>query len=188
MILILLIHLALAKANKLPVIAEQPPVVIEVPSGDKRPSIIYSPIIAYESEMSFIKQGEVEANAVLKSDCFKDQVLKTKFTENKGLTNQQIYNKFVAASPYKVGIKMFMGGFKENKIWHTVGYEGNPIRMNRYFVSTSTYVASTSLHEAFGHGLGFSHYTPKMNPNSIPYRLNAIYEVCAKQLGFKIRY
>lgn len=155
--------------------------------GADVPSIIYKPITAFDSELSFIKEGETQANAVLKDPCFKEQVMATKFTENNGFTNAQIYQKFLDASPLTVGIALFTGGFSE-RINHTVAYEGNPIRMNRNYVASATYVGSASLHEGFGHGLGFTHYTPKMNPNSIPYKLNAIFEFCAKKLGFKIEY
>lgn len=194
LLLILLAAQALAFGGKRPAVTPTPEPVQSVtpaptasPSG-KVPSIVYDPIISLDSEKSFIKEGEKQANAILASECFKSEVKKRTFQENKGLTSDQIYKKFVDASPMKVGIKMFMGSYSENHFSKTVGYEGNPIKMNRYFVRTGTYVGSTSLHEGFGHGLGFTHYTPKMNPKSVPYQLNDIFEVCAKKLGFKVVY
>ena len=175
-----------------PIQAPSPAPIVEAtptpsPAEAKKPSIVYEPIDAMDSELPFIHEGERQANAVLASDCFKNEVINAKFTENNGLSNAKIYQKFVEASPMKVGITLFTGGWYE-KVNHTVAYEGNPIRMNRRYVQTETYVGSTSLHEGFGHGLGFTHYTPKMNPNSIPYTLNNIFEKCAKVLGFKVIY
>jgi len=175
----------------------QPP--IEIPSAestpspspivDKKPSIKFEPITAWDSELQFINEGEDQANAVLKSDCFKSGVMTAKFTENLGLTNEKIYQKFVDASPMKVGITMFTGGWYE-RINNTVAYEGNPIRMNRRLVGTASYVGSTSLHEGFGHGLDFRHdYNKNYNTSqSIPYTLNRIFDKCAKALGFKLVY
>lgn len=158
------------------------------PAQNKVPSIKYEPITAYDSEKSFIKAGETQANAVLASDCFKSQVMSAKFIENKGMTNAQIFKKFLDASPFKVGIKMFTGGWYE-KINHTVAYEGNPIRMNRNYVSSAAYVGGTSLHEAFGHGLDFRHDTDhSYSSRTIPYTLNRIFDYCSKVLGYKVVY
>lgn len=170
-------------------IVEATPIPSASPIAEKKPSIIYEPIEAWDSELPFIHEGERQANAVLVSDCFKNEVMASKFTENLGLTSAKIYQKFVDASPMKVGITLFNGGWYE-KINHTVAYEGNPIRMNRKYVQTETYVASTSLHEGFGHGLNFRHdYNIDYNTSqTIPYTLNRIFEKCAKALGFKLVY
>lgn len=163
------------------------PLPTATPSA-KTPSIKYEPITAYDSEKSFIKAGEAQANAVLASPCFKDEVMKAKFIENQGLTNAQIFKKFLDASPFKVGIKMFTGGWYE-RINHTVAYEGNPIRMNRNYVSSAVYVGGTSLHEAFGHGLDFRHDTDhSYSSRTIPYTLNRIFDYCSKVLGYKVAY
>lgn len=158
--------------------------------AEKVLSIVYDPIIGAPEEKKFIKEGEDQANAVLKSDCFKSAVLAAQFTENQSLTNAQIYQKFVDASPMKVGIAMFSGSWLENHKWHTVAYEGNPIAMNRYFVDSASYVGSTSLHEGFGHGLNFRHDYNKNYATSktIPYTLNRIFDKCAKALGYRIDY
>lgn len=194
--LFLFLILGMSGCSHQPIIRDEPsipsatPTPTASPIEDKTPSIVYDPIIPYyKDDTIFIKEGERQANAVLASSCFKDSVLSASFTENNDLTSAQIYAKFVDASPYKVGVKLFYGSYTENRIWHTVGYEGNPIRMNRYFVNSATYVGSTSLHEGFGHGLDFRHdFDHTMGSKSIPYTLNRIFEKCAKQLGFKIEY
>ena len=63
-----------------PIQAPSPAPIVEAtptpsPAEAKKPSIVYEPIDAMDSELPFIHEGERQANAVLASDCLKNEVI-----------------------------------------------------------------------------------------------------------------
>lgn len=157
------------------------------PVTEITPKIILGTITANDSEIAFIREGVNQANQVLASKCFKNEILSRKFTENRNLTSQQIYDK-LANNPKTMGVIMFTGNWYQNHVSKTDAYDGDGtvIKLNRYFVKMASFVGSTSLHEIEGHGQGFTHYGKK--ETSVPYQLNDIFDVCAKALNIKIQY
>lgn len=137
---------------------------------------------ATAAELTMIQDGLKLANAALKKNCFKQWVLAAHYTENKNLSQQQIFD-LVTGTPVVVDVDMYTGTFKANHISKTVGYENDPydgvVHMNRYFVNSASMVADNLLHEAEGHSQGFTHY--QTHSTSQPYGMNYAYEGCSQQ-------
>lgn len=129
-------------------------------------------------EPAMIAAGVALANATMKTACFRDFVLAAKWTETKGLTQAQIWQK-LCSGPVSVNVEMYLGSAYQNYVTKTIGYEDEPgeLHMNRFFVDTAYEVASNIIHEAEGHTQGFSHYGVKST--SVPYGLNDAFEACA---------
>lgn len=134
--------------------------------------------------MTMIQQGLVNVNKVIASDCFRNAVLASNFTENQGLTAAQIWQR-LSTRPVSVDVEMYTGTWWENHVEKTIGWEADPwdgiVHMNRYYVTTAYMVGDNLSHEAEGHSQGFTHYQVKAT--SEPYGMNDIYEKCAPTVG-----
>jgi hypothetical protein len=157
------------------------PARVEVPV--QVPSIAQGTVICLAGERDMIDAAYRDLNTVVSSRLFRDKVLETAFTETRDLTNQEIYALLIRKSPIAVSFTMFTGGFRQNHIWHTVGFEDvdhpDVCFANRYFVAGKEVCASLILHETM-HLLGFRHDGNKVR--SVPYTMNRIYDAVATAL------
>lgn len=147
------------------------------------PFIDIKQIKGTSAEIEEIKSGVFLLNTVFASQCFEREVLTGEFTETNDLNNQEIYNVF-RSEITRLSIIMYMGSWTENYIWKTVGYIRQNIPdtvfQNRYFVKTEVDIARNLIHE-IAHLKGFNHYA--VFASSVPYQMNHIWDVCAKELG-----
>lgn len=173
------------------------PVPSVSPSPSPSPSPSVTPIVAITApqiivgqitgatpqEIQMISEGVKLANQKIASDCFKQWVLAAKYTENNGLTQQQIWD-LISTHLVSVDVEMYDGSWKANHVWKTIGYENDPydgvVHMNRYFVNTAYMVADNLVHEGEGHSQGFHHYGDKST--SEPYGMNYSFEGCSEQM------
>lgn len=131
---------------------------------------------AQAGEIEMVHMGITIANRTLDSSCYLQWVGAAHYTENNGLTGQQIAT-LQATQVNKVDVEMY---YENNRV---VGFEYDPydgvVHMNRKFVNTPYMVADNILHEDRGHGLGFHHYGTFST--SEPYGANYAFEGCTKQ-------
>lgn len=121
---------------------------------------------------------------VFDSKEFKDAVLAAKFTNTNGLSNKQIY-KLIMTTKMVVNVDYFYGNWKQNHVWHTMGYEDpndDYVHANKYFITDAITMMSLIGHELMHEPLGF-HHDSASEYSSVPYTMNAITESVAKQLG-----
>lgn len=168
-----------------------PPIVVvqqEVPHEDTptgKPFMMIESITGTTADESKMIVRAVDiANEVMASECFKNRILKTKFTETNGLSNEQIFQK-LAKNAITIDVEMFEGDWWDNYFYKVVGIDKGTgvVFMNRFFVKDVLTAASLSIHEAEGHGQGFTHYGTHLT--SVPYQMNRIFEECAEALGIK---
>lgn len=126
-----------------------------------------------------IAEGVAVLNHTLASRCYKQWVLAARYTENNNLTQAQIWDLMVR-NPVSVDVEMYMGDYKANHIYKTVGYENDPsdgvVHMNRYFVNTAEKAGDNLDHEAEGHSQLFRH--DHVFSTSDPYGQNYAFEGC----------
>jgi hypothetical protein len=150
---------------------------------EPHPSVLQGDVDCTDDERAMIDAAYRDVNVMLASQEFRDRVLGMDCTETRGQTSQQIYNLLVQRSPILVHFTMFTGGFRQNHVWHTVGFEDDArpetCFANRHFVSTKEVCASLILHETM-HILGFRHDGNKFS--SVPYTMNRIYDEAAMAL------
>lgn len=175
------------KQTPVPVASASP---APLPSPEPSPSPLMSgvPTIsvgkitgATAKELTMIAEGAAFANKMLAGYCFKQWVLSSRYTENNGLSQQQIWD-LMATHPVTVDIEMYTGDWWANHKSKTIGYENDPwdgiVHMNRYFVNTAFMVADNLWHEAQGHSQGFHHYGKFST--SDPYGMNYAGEGCSE--------
>lgn len=130
---------------------------------------------ATDAEVAMIRTGVELANQMLAKPCFKQWVLAAHYTENNGLTQQQIYDR-ITTVPSSVDVEMY---YQNNRV---VGFEYDPfdgvVHMNRKFVNIGSMAADNLMHEDRGHSLGFHHYGTFST--SVPYGMNYAYEGCSQ--------
>ena len=108
--------------------------------------------------MSEAKQGVALANAVLRSQCFKDKVSeKARSFTTTGDTGEQVLEK-MTHSGGTFQITFFTGTWLQNHWSKTIGWD-NPedphnVHMNRSFVQSAWWVANNLVHEA-AHAYGY---------------------------------
>lgn len=150
---------------------------------DRCPSVLQGNVDCADDERAMIDAAYRDLNIVLASQKFHDGVLGMNCTETLSNTDQQIYELLIKCSPIRVHFTMFTGGFRQNHIWHTIGFEDDAhvdvCFANRHFVSTKEVCASLILHETM-HILGFRH--DKDKSSSVPYTMNRIYDEVAQTL------
>lgn len=163
-----------------PVVVNPTPTPIANKTG--KPVIRVGTVTSKASEKEMIKLGFEYAGIIAASECFKDRVLNAKFTENKVLSNQQIYNLF-SSKEVVTDFSMFDGSFMQNYVWKTQGLDvgDGVVYANRFYIQNAIDVGDLILHEALGHGMGFSHKGVKAT--SVPYQLNNFYRECLTVLG-----
>lgn len=160
------------------VAAEPTPAV--APAAEVRPSIqlgVTSGLLSGEAVE--IDIGLSYTNQVLASDCFKNKVLAALFTENNGLTNQQIYD-LISSEKKVVGVTIFNGTIWQDDAYHTEGYDVGDgiVYANRYYINTAYLMGDVLIHE-WAHQWLFTHYYVKAT--SVPYQFNGFYENCLPQ-------
>jgi len=148
------------------------------------PVVVAGKIDCNDDEVALVDAAYARLRTVLSSRQFKDAVVAASFTETNDLTPDAIYDLSVGKSPIAVDFTMFTGSFKQNHIWHTMGYEDarypTVCFANRHFIQDPSTCASLILHETM-HILGFTHYGRK--DTSVPYTMNRIFESVSAQLG-----
>lgn len=139
---------------------------------------------ATDSEKIMIAVAFSYLRAVVLSSDFKEEVMKAKFTNTNGLSNEQIYKLYIE-TPFVVNVHMFSGSYWQNKVYHTVGYEAGDgyVHANRAFVWSAYVMCSLMLHE-LSHTLGF-HHDSSTEYTSIPYKMNDIAERLMDKFGIK---
>ena len=148
------------------------------------PSVVRGTVSCRPGEREMVYAAYDDLNKVLSSDLFRTRLLAAQFTETQGMGNGEIYDLAVNRSPIEVDFAMFTGGFRQNHLWHTMGYE-DPAHptvcyANRHFIQRKEVCASLILHETM-HIIGFRHDDVKAT--SVPYVMNRIYEAVAAELG-----
>lgn len=129
---------------------------------------------ATDNEKLMIIEAVRLLNHVLSNGYIYPEVMKQKFTETNGMSNQQIYD-LLCKNILIANVEMFTGNWKQNFIWKTVGLDIGDgfVYANRYFVQDPETLASLIMHEML-HGLGFSHHGTKYT--SVNYTFNRIIE------------
>lgn len=141
-------------------------------------------IAADENERQMCLSAIIGVRDILASPFFKEEVLAAKFTNTGGLTNEQIYEKYIK-SKLVVNIAMFYGTYAQNHWYKTVGYDVETddfVHANRFFVYEVIVLMSLIVHE-LAHALGF-HHESSTEYSSVPYKMNEITERVAKKLGY----
>ena len=169
----------------------QTPAPVPTATTTPIPSVSYTPLLApyirvglitgaTAEETQMIRTGEALVNKVMATPCFKAQVLAARYTENNGMTQEQIWQTLISG-PVLVNADMFTGSWTQNHISHTIGYEveRGTVHMNRYFVNSAYMVGDNLAHEGEGHSQGFGH--DHIKSTSEPYGMNKAYEACAQQ-------
>jgi hypothetical protein len=179
MILILLTHLAFAKANKPPVIVEQPPVIT---SGQGDLEFVPVKNYATTQEAKIIVEAGKKVNEVVQGECLADLLKARKMIQTKGQTSAQVV-AHIQSLKGKVPVVMYYRRFGS-----AIAYREPPsttINLNRRAFNSSLSVcdwASTMLHEA-SHAIGEYDHDYKWNASrdySVPYSLNVAVEKCCK--------
>ncbi len=160
--------------------SELPPVVIDpvasLPNDKKHPDIKIGDIKnATDNEVIMISDAVSLLRDILADPLFYDEVMAQEFTENNGLSNQEIYD-LLCKNVLIANVSMFTGNWKQNFWWHTVGLDteyDNFVHANRFFVQDAATLASLIMHELL-HELGFSHRGVKYT--SVNYTFNRIIE------------
>ncbi len=151
----------------------------------KHPLIKLRTIRNADSFQADLTQKAVElCNRIYATEYFKNKILLSQCTETNNLNSQAIYN-FISQNITEVTVEWFMGNFRQNHWYHTMGYDigDGTTYVNSYFVKDIVTLGSLITHEALGHGKGFTHYQNKQT--SFPYYLNEAFESTAAHLGIK---
>jgi hypothetical protein len=148
-------------------------------SGDYSSSpISLGEFVGSEDERQAAAQGIMLANMVLRSRCFRDEVLSRSLTNTDGDANSEVFRKMQSGGTFDV--TFFHGSWKENNLWKTVGRDSESaprnIQLNSHFVKNGWWVGSTVLHEA-AHAYGYRHHSAREH-TSVPYTMNALFEEC----------
>lgn len=156
----------------------------QVATPPQFPSVMPGAVNCLPAERAMVDAAYADLNKVLSSESFKSKTLAARFTETQGMSNQQVYDLAVNKSPVAVDFTMFTGTWKQNHLWHTMGYEDdnhpNVCFANRHFIRSKEVCASLLLHETM-HILGFHHKHDKAT--SVPYTMNRIYDAVAAELN-----
>lgn len=118
---------------------------------------------------------------VVKSDCFKNELMSRKLIQTNGKTNAEVLEIMLNS---KVNIRLSMYRKRFSSVNGYTYDKSDVINLNRkyhdYYGVCS--VANNLAHEALGHKNGFSHdYKPNLQrPFSVPYSLNVIFEKCCR--------
>lgn len=148
------------------------------------PQVVIGSITSQSTEEYKMAEAAIELlNRVLKTEVFKNRLISTPMTETNNLNNEAIY-ALLSKRFYKINVEFFTGTFRQNYIYHTVGYDvGNGVTYcNRFFVKDPETLSSLLMHELM-HKLGFKHN--KIKSTSVPYQMNKIIEYCFNFLGIK---
>lgn len=172
--------------QRAPVLEHVPPTSQTSPSPT--PAVTTSD--SYDVELGTVKNADLKQQEqikiaigymkqVLSSDCFEDRILTGEFTETNGLTNEQILN-IVHSRVFTINFEFFYGTRMQNYVYKTMGYDigDGVVYMNSFYVEDAKTIMSLAMHEALGHGLGFSHRVRGQEYSSFPYKLNEISEAC----------
>lgn len=172
------------QVQRAPVLEHVPPTSQTSPSPT--PAVTTSDL--YDVELGTVKNADLKQQEqikiaigymkqVLASDCFEDRILTGKFTETNGLTNEQILN-IVHSRVFTINFEFFYGTRMQNYVYKTMGYDigDGVVYMNSFYVEDAKTIMSLAMHEALGHGLGFTDEGYKYT--SFPYKLNEISEAC----------
>lgn len=155
-----------------------PPVVV----GEQFKNLILGKIKdATDQEVVMIKKAFAFLTEVYSSHFFREEILDANFTNTMGLSNYEIFQR-LTTSEITINVEMFTGTWRQNKVYHTVGYDDGDeyVHANRYFVQDPITMMSLMAHET-AHALGF-HHDSASEYTSVPYMLNAITEKIAKEL------
>lgn len=147
---------------------------------------------ARKRERELFKQAAKLLGLAMNTEHFKVLILAAQFTENKGLTNQAIYEKIMSgkdkyeSGPNDQEIDLSIKVYKSFR--KTVAYtKGSTywIWFNRKFLGryrAPERVANTLLHE-YCHNLGFGHRLRNLRKTSVPYQAGKIAERTITNLG-----
>lgn len=177
-----------------PVMDVKPPVItttatptpqptVAPPAGAKTPRLILGEVSgATPAETYKVNHAISLVNNTMATECFRNKFIAAKFTNTKGLTNEQIYNALVNGKRM-ARVEIFDGTWTQNYVYKTMGYDiGDGVTyVNRFYLSTDLILGSLIVHEALGHGSGFSHSSAS-DYRSVPYSLNNFIETCGKDL------
>jgi hypothetical protein len=170
----------------------QRPPILETPAPTSQTSPTPAPTVSPSNDVANVVIGQMKnadvsqqeqiviaagyVRQVLTSDCLELGILKTIFTETNGLTNGQIYHKFIDTK-HTLNYSFFYGSRWQNYMSKTVGYDigDGVVYMNSFYVKDAKTIMSLTFHE-LAHGLDFRHDGTKAT--SVPYKMNEISEAC----------
>jgi hypothetical protein len=134
-----------------------------------------------------INDGIDLVETVLSSYEFHDEVMAAKFTENKGLTNKQIYDMILSGADKfneetDGDLDLFLTGYYKyftSVIGYTFGYTAKTWINKKFLrIMRKWSLAGHIVHE-YAHNLGFKH--KKVKRTSVPYQIGKIVARLAKQ-------
>lgn len=161
-------------------------VIKNTDQGDLYPEIIFKEFVGTSEEKENTIRAVFLVNTILKSECFRREIMSSKLTETNGMDNVGVI-KYLSERKVYANVEFFNGNWKQNYLWKTIGYETEPFDgwtyINRHFVNSAYLTGSNIIHEVVGHTMGFSHRGNKST--SVPYVLNDVYEKCFEELGLK---
>lgn len=146
---------------------------------------------ATPEEQNMINQMSSKVESVVKSDCFKNFLLKTRLIQTGGRSNQEVLSHILSLKG-DVPVVMYyrcMKSFKCPFGTSAVAYRKPPkteINLNRAYFDYGDSVcewASTVAHEGLGHTLGGYDHDFNWNKDrdySVPYSLNRAFTECCK--------
>lgn len=144
-------------------------------------------------ETAIIAQMQVKANAVIKTQCFADHFILTKFRSNlvqtNGLTREQVVNKIRTTVIHDIPLTMYNG---RRGVYGYTNPGTATIFLNRYYRTQWDYdndywsidsETSNAVHEAT-HKMGFDHdyYNTARRPSSVPYTANYAVDECIGEI------
>ena len=130
------------------------------------------------SEIKKNQQAIVKIKEVVRSDCFKKELLSRKLIQTNNKTNEQVLEALLNA---KINLRLSMYSKRFSSV-NGYTYDGSDIiNLNRkYHNNYGVCSVANNLAHEWSHKVGFSHdYRPnKMRPFSVPYSMNHIFEKC----------
>lgn len=170
------------------------PVVDTLPTaGVKMENLTFKCKNCDAREADIIAKMQIKANAVIKTQCFADHFILTKFRsdliQTNGLTREQVVDKIKNTVIHDIPIEMYDG----RKGVYGYTYPNSPtIYLNRYYRSQYDYnmkywsidaEVSNAVHEAT-HKMGFDHdyRSTSRRPYSVPYSANYAVDECIHEL------
>lgn len=153
------------------------PVII---NGEPGSGVHFAPARNYSfEELEVLAVSEKLSNDLFKSKCFEDFMVKRNLIDTNGLTAIEVVTK-LKTSDLTVPVEMY---YKNNNV---VGYRQPPapdIFTNRKFHKGATACSrGSNLAHEWSHPLGFTHSfsATRSRPRSVPYSINAAFEVCCQ--------
>ena len=147
-------------------------------------NIFFTAINYTKPQVEVLKISQGLANKLVRSQCFRNFMMKRKLVDTNDLTNNEIVNKLIT-TPIMTPVKMY---YSRKSV---IGYRDPPnptIYTNRRYHEGATACARASnLTHEWSHVAGFKHdfKRTKSRPFSVPYSINDAFLKCCSCKGIK---